>query len=624
MKNVKQRITAAACCLAIVAAPACGLVACSGILDIPTNSERLKELEDLLVYSSFANDVFGRNEFMAHPEQSFGFSEIQDPSWYGYSALTTNDIKEINSVYDQLYRELKSISFSDLSVAEQRVYRTIDDLLSDNMSYYSSDYALDFQLFGGSYISSDGGMVSDFALSFENYTFRNEDDIKYLITVTQSTKEAFGTYIDFASDRAAAGYPLYDYSVSGMISYLDDVVEQGDNYYLYELSHHMVDGAEFLSAAQKTSYKAKFDDALTDGFMAGARQLMTGLDLYKGKTQTVEKSYLGEYGAKGRAYYKWLFEGRTGFDDVNILEEFDALADFYLECYDVKSGVLAEVDRYEDTNTELYDEFYEYFHKERVYLDLEDPHDIMSYLQEAARTIVPDLTTVPEIDFKYMDETVGKRTNTVAYYYFSPIDEQGSKEYITLNGTIVDNEGSGLLTLLAHEGYPGHLYSYLNAKQNGLDLLSVATGHIAFSEGWAQYVEGAVLDYIAATTDSEAAKLYSKYDKYNTAADYVSMLLYDLEINYLGYSVDDLVEDGLSPEFAREMVQLMSEYPAVYVSYGYGTYYMEYLHDLAKTELGDKYDEVKFNGALLADGDKRSLDRAKELTLEYISSAKKN
>ena len=360
--------------------------------------------------------------------------------------------------------------------------------------------------------------------------------------------------------------------------------------------------------------------------MKGVKSLSTGLELYKGKAKNSDQSYIGSYGKKGKAYYKWQFSQLTGIEDPDIGEIYDDIYKFYSMSYIKCAAVMVKIAEYEDTDHEIYDEFYDYYDNNSVYLDLEEPHDILDYLKEAAKTIVPDLKSAPEIDFKYMDETAGKISNTLAYYYLSPIDDKGSREYITLNSVQIENNEESMLTLLAHEGYPGHLYAHAYSKEQNLDLLTAALGKTAFAEGWAQYVEGAVLDYVASTTDSEAVKLYCEYDKYSSMFDYASSLISDILINYYGYTIDELVEDGfvrdgLTDEQKQNYMSVFSEHPLVYVSYGYGRYYMEYLHDTAKSELGDKYDEVKFNGMLLSEGEP-TFARAEEMTEEFIKANK--
>ncbi|MDE5593053.1 MAG: DUF885 domain-containing protein, partial [Clostridiales bacterium] len=464
-----------------------------------------------------------------------------------------------------------------------------------------------------SYISSEGGYVADFAQSFENFEFRSEKDVSHLLTITQSTEKVFETYLNFARDRAASGHPLYDYTVNSMRDYLDDVYKKGDEFYLYELAEKKIDDATFLNESTKTEYKSDYKAAIHDNYMAGVKTLYDGLEAYIGKAKNPKKSYLAAAGNAGTAYYEWLFRQKTGIAGANLTNVYQELVAANDEYGNKRNAIKAEIDALKETEPETYAEFEEYRTETKVLLGLTDPDEILEYLKVAAKDIVPDLKTQPDIGFKYMDDTVAGISNAVAYYMRTPLDLTDSSEKITLNNFQMERRPSEMITTIAHEGYPGHLYAYVNAKENGASLLSNCTNTLAFSEGWANYVELVLLDNIAKTSNKAAAK-YCEYLKYSTLYGYTNSLITDMSINYFGVDISQHVDD--------EVIQMFTENPAVYVPYGYGMYTMYNLHEKAKTELGDKYDEVAFNGALLSEGFGPTLTRAKEITDEYIRKNK--
>lgn len=588
-----------------------GLTGCGWLKKSP--SMPLDELALDLALSMMGDDAFAWNAFSATPYETYGYVSEGDPSWYSYSGTRSNlEITMINYLFNTYYSELQRYDKSKLNEADMATYRTMDYILDTYRTYYKSKYVNDFELLGGSYISSEGGYVADFASSFENFTFRTEKDVKILLTVTQSTEQAFGTYLSFASDRAKAGYPLYDYTITAMQDYLNDVYDKGDDYYLYAVADKKIDDADFLSAASKTTYKIAYKAAIDDNYMQGVRELSHGLDAYKGKAKTSDKSYLAAAGAKGKAYYEWLFRQKTGIKNANLTNVYNELVTAYSGYYNSYQSVKAQADALETTDKATYDEFYAYYNEEKVLLDLTDPTEILEYLKVAAKDIVPDLDTTPEIGFKYMDDTVAEISNTLAYYVRTPLDQQNSKEMITLNAYQSEKNPSDLLTTIAHEGYPGHLYAYVNAKEQGASLLSTCMSCGSFSEGWANYTELALLESIAAKTTDTATQLYCNYKRYQILCGYMSMLLYDMQVNYFGETVE------------QEILEMLMEIPAGYVPYGYGLYTMATLHDKAKQQLGSKYSEVEFNGALLGEGFGPTLARASEITDNFIAQKKKS
>ncbi|MDE6302547.1 MAG: DUF885 domain-containing protein, partial [Clostridia bacterium] len=594
-----------------------GFAGCNFMRD----TEMLNYLADQIAMNMFmGDDALAWNVFSVTPEKSYGYVKEGEYSWYSYTAITDDAIDGIRSLLGVYKKFMRNINPSKLSAKDAITYRALDDVINTYLSYYGSPYAKAFTLIGGSYISSEGGYVADLYDTVENFTFRNEEDIKSLLELVNSTEDAFGTYLQYAKDRISAGYPLYDATIDGMRGYLNDVLNLGEEYYLYAFVDNKLDGATFLSDSARTRYKAEYKNALTYSFMEGVRSLYNGLETCKGRVTDTNKSYLAAYGEVGRAYYEWSFMNKTGMRNKSVVEVYNEIFDALEECDDGMQSVLDKVDALEDTNSAVYDEFYEYYNGEKVYLGLTEPMAVLDYLKTAAKSIVPDLEATPQIDFKYLDSTVEQIVSVLAYYLKSPLDEFNSAEHITLNGYEMANNPSDLLTTIAHEGYPGHLYAHVNAKEMGLSLLAACNTSVAFAEGWAMYVELAVLKHIAEETDSEALKLYCEYDSYQIMNGYYNAFLCDLQVNYIGYSVDDYVELGADETWAKRIIERLMENPAVYVSYGYGMYVINNLHDYAISELGEKYDEVEFNGYLLSDGFGPTLDRATQMTYEYVAN----
>ena len=222
---MRKKSTAVAMCAVVSATSLCfGLAGCL--------HERPEQYYDPDTFAEFGNDVMltlmgsdvmSWNSLSVTPEQSYGYERYGEPSWYSYSPLS----KSVNFVFGMYKSEMKKYKFADLSEADKITYRTMQNLLDSFSSMYGSANATQLNLIGGSYISSQGGYVADFATVMEGYAFRNEQDVTDLLKITVSTKDAFGTYLDYARDREKAGFPLYDYTVMSMQSYLDNISAQG-------------------------------------------------------------------------------------------------------------------------------------------------------------------------------------------------------------------------------------------------------------------------------------------------------------------------------------------------------------------------------------------------------------
>ena len=628
MRKRVKLIAGIAAIIIIIACCCTCLYACSFDYD-KLASQNLNYLADTFSLLMLGNDAFSWNVFALNPEKSFGYEQSGESAWYSYSSATEKAMRDLKNVFKLFNDELEKINGDRLHGKDLVTYRSFKNVLTSQLDRYSSPYALDFQLIDGDYINAQGGYVADFTSAVENYAFRNENDVKNLLAITRSTKEAFESYLNFATDRANAGYPLYDFTLSEMKAYLDEITAQGKEYYLYPFIHNKINAAEFLTDAQKSVYISDYDAALSDSFAEGVKKLSAGLDAFMGRVPQTDKSYLASYGEIGKAYYKWLLKNKTGvyepLANITTVEKlFDFLSQAAEEYESYANEVLNSVEALKDVSPETYDDFYAYVDGDKKLMGLTEPQEMLDYLKTASKEIVPDLESEPTITFKNMDDTAGKRTNTVAYYLLSPIDAIGAPESITINSYYCQNyPQEDLLSVIAHEGYPGHLYAHVRQKEMGISLLSAIANNVtSYSEGWAVYTQIAIMRVIAKNSQSQAEKLYCEYYENNLISSYANFVLMDMQINYFGLTVAQYVELGFDEERARNSIESLMEIPTLYVSYGLGGVYMMTVHDFAKTQLGDDYNEVEFNGVLLSEGSNPTLVRGLELTLGYITSKK--
>ena len=267
-----------------------------------------------------------------------------------------------------------------------------------------------------------------------------------------------------------------------------------------------------------------------------------------------------------------------------------------------------------------YENFLKYVNGDLKLSNETDPSTILETLKSYASTIVPKFSSDPEIEFSFMDVAVAKITNTVAYYTKSPIDSS-LKEYITLNGLYLNNDTDELITTIAHEGYPGHLYEYVYLKELGISNVATLMTNTGHGEGWACYVEEKLYDYLADKSSSKAYKLYCEYSKYNFLVSYLLYARVDAGINYEGWNTTKLAsylnENGFNGDVAEELYDQLIEMPTVYASYGYGSLKMHKYHLEAKNKLKSKYDEIEFNKIILSHG-WAGFETLDKLVIDYL------
>lgn len=640
MKKFTKSLVLTAVMIVIVVCSAFSLTACNNFLDQLAET-KLDAYASALETVMLGNDAFNWNAYSIDPENSFGYQKDGSYQWYSYTPTTSDEINEMKSAFSEIADAVNGIQVRRLKGNRVNTFYALQSTVDSFNELFSSPYAVQFSLLNGDYISSQGGYVADFTTCVENFVFRKKSDVDGLLEVIDSTKDAFMTYTDYVKDRKTANFPLYAVTISEQIDYLNAITEEGDNYYLYTFLNNRIDEAECLSAAEKTSYKESYHSAVKDKFMEGVKNLSTGLEAYKNDAPTeVTKSYLAMNKEVGQAFYKWKFTKLTGIKNPDMNSVMQEVNTAYTTHAGEAFSVIQTVNGLQTSKPQVYKDFSDYVVGKKFILNLTSPDDMLVYLKEAAKSIVPNLTSTPEIDFKYMDATVAGRSTAMAYYLLSPLDEENSKEHITINPNYVpktdgsdsddgeeeeSNNYSPLLLTIAHEGYPGHLYAHVNAKEGGNSAMSFLGSSTAFSEGWAMYTELALLDVIKAQNPTdEALNYYCTYLYHETLANYLSNLYIDLLINYLGGDLNLLAYafPDASQEKIQSIINFFMEVPVVYVSYGYGAYYMLDLHTQAKEALGDKYNEVSFNGELLSHGTAPTLPRAKAIVDAYVLANK--
>ena len=213
-------------------------------------------------------------------------------------------------------------------------------------------------------------------------------------------------------------------------------------------------------------------------------------------------------------------------------EYLEVLYKAFLECYGIAnansafaSSTFKDVEKYLETNP----------------IFEGTPEEMVAFLKEFAKTIVPELESDPEVIVKNMDEATAKVSTAVAYYRKSALDNTGA-EYITLNQLkLGESPAYEVLGTIAHEGYPGHLYAYCYSKELDLHPFSIVATSTAHGEGWATYVEFQLYEY--------AKKVHADDKDYVVAMDYLignhlsNFMIearIDLGIFYEGWEAEDI------------------------------------------------------------------------------------
>lgn len=563
-------------------------------IENPENEEFKKYLDEFFV-EYLEEDQLSVNIFCEDPSK-FGL-EHYDAEWYTYEEFGDDAIEHDLNLFKDMLAELEEFKEADLNDLQESAYKTIEGFLSYYVDYYSMEDSFFSQIL---YVDQFGGYVADFGTYMEAYSLRSELEVQDVVKYIQSTKTAFPSYLDFIAEKTERGYALSDFTITEMRKYLSEILDNEEGYYLEDILIEKINGLDFLTDEQKTSYKEQITAAVNDCFLVGVQELYDGLKQYMGKLATEDEGYYASY-ENGKEIYLLKLEDLLGIEinpEEYILEVEKAVNTTVNAVTDAQSVL---IDKY---NVTSWSQLESIINKNVIYKGT--PDEMVVFLKEFAKTIVPELKSTPDISIKEMDEASAKVSNAVAYYMKSALDNTAS-EHITLNPVkLGDSSKNDVLSTLAHEGYPGHLYAYVYSKELGLSNIATVMTSTAHGEGWATYVSIKLFEYaMERSTDQQFIEVM-QYLRANELSSFLLETRIDAGIHLEGWTVEDVADYmdqlGYSSSGAQDIYNLMIEMPSQYAAYGYGKYVFNNLHEEAKKYLGVHYDEIEFNAMLLSKG----------------------
>ena len=588
-------------------------------VDYPDNAEFQAYADEMFVYF-MEGDQGTINLFFVDPS-AYGFDHY-DADWYTYDKYTAEEFASDLEEIQRLRSEFDGFKDAKISFKQKLDYRIINEQIT---FYEELITSTNITLMRLTYVDQYGGYAADFPTILEAYTFRNVQDIDDALSYINSSYDAYMSYYEYILDREEAGYALAGFTLNGMADYLEGVAKAADgdeDYYLIGIYNDKLDKAKVelnLSDEALANYKTQFETAFNTKFIPAHADLAKKIRDYmteKGLSKDNSTSYL--YGYKddgGVTLYEKMLKNRLGLTETSTEEAIKFVDDEFAKFYALwKSAntlisTNAEAARIDDGKVKA--------------IDSTDPLDIVAFCKEFAKTIVPELENEPEISVTLMDKTVTANTTTLAYYMKSPLDAF-DKEFIHINGDALGKNHFETLTTLAHEGYPGHLYAYCFAKESDkispMATIMTCTGH---GEGWAKYVETCVAKYVAQVKDDFNWQIAGEYENYYSLMAYLLEARIDLGVNYEGWEVKDvsafLGKYGLNTSIAKDVFDTVNEAPTQIIAYGYGMAVFFDWHELGQEVLGDYYNEINFNVAMLEHG-WCSLDTLDLYMEEYMSN----
>lgn len=506
--------------------------------------------------------------------------ELMNPEDFGITDFETiwgdvlfgDEAEEDQETNEEALKKLKSYDYSALTYEQQLTYDTL-------LAYLENSTNLDEYYYFASAFSPSSGAQFELPLILSEYALYDEQDIKDYYTVLKSCDEYMNALIEYEKWRSEKGYGLTDQAIDDVIEQCNDILAASEPAFVSAICES-IDKCDFATSYEKSNYKATIKRLATDNFIPAYKTLVKELKKLKGLRS--KEGGLCKYD-NGSDYYEALIRQYVGSNKT--IEELIDAVDASLYDNILRISLIYSKDN------KIYDKISEPLE----YAETE-PDKILSHLTNKLRKNFPKAATT-DYELKYVAKSMESSSNP-AFYLLPPYDN-ASRNIIYVNQS-EEYKDMDLLPLLAHEGFPGHLYQntyFLSLNPHPVRTLLSFNG---YSEGWAKYVEH--YSYEWSGLDKNVASMLAVNDQFGFAIH----SRVDLGVNYEGWDVE-MIEDFLADyiedtSIAEELYELSINDPGIYLQYYVGEMELNELYDEAKDILDDDFNEKEFHKFFLSVG----------------------
>jgi uncharacterized protein (DUF885 family) len=424
------------------------------------------------------------------------------------------------------------------------------------------------------------GINTQLPVLLAEYHFFEKADLEDYIGVLKSVPAYFDELTAFEREKADRGLFMPDRTADHVIKQCEDFAKSPEDNLLLAAFEENIAEIEWLSEEEKADYKEANRDGVLNYVVPAYKKLAQDLRALKGTG--VAAGGLARY-PNGREYYAELLKDEVGFS-LTPEEAEELLLEKYDEYWDEIWAIVSD-------NEEIWDEL------DALQYPENEPDAILKYLQTAIADEFPDLGPV-QYAVKKVDASL-EDSSSPAFYLTPPIDDMDNN-VIYINEAAVANDAADIFTILAHEGFPGHLYQtnyFMKSDPAPVRNLLPYTG---YSEGWATYVEMQSFQLAGFSEDLAAI------EKRDSAMMLILYEYIDIGVNYYGWDMEQtgaaLEEFGYPASAAEVMFDAVADEPAMYAPYTFGFLAFEAMREKAEAALGKRFDAKEFHQFILETG----------------------
>ena len=554
-------------------------------------------------------DEFMKQEFVESMEQSYPNTHIilENPKDYGVDTSKTKVQidKELN---ETTMKENKELNEKSAKAFKEFDRDTLSDEQKETYDIYSYmlDYTTEMNDSKFDYMSmpleSMTGMHTQLPTLFSDWTLRNEQDVKDVITLMKSVRPYMDSILAYTKKQEEKGTLMLD--IKSVKEYCEKVVKEDVNSSVLTGLNESIDNLK-LGDDKTKQYKAELKKAFQEYFLPAYSDIIkTMKELDSSKNNTLGLSHM----KNGKEYYELLFKQATGTDK--------SIEDIKKELNSMSRSSLLAVQSVISKNKNLYDEYVNGKIKTK-YKDFE------SMLKDLDKDIKDDFPSVGTLNYRIRPIGEDLASGGVAAYYNIPALDGTTPKQIRVNmlEDALNVQSLETFSTVAHEGIPGHMYQIAYAYKNVKDpWRNSMASFLGYTEGYATYTELYALKYLDGVS-ADAVKLQQNMVVYQDCL----IALADIGIHYEGWTKEDLSnfleENGLGVSDVSDFYNQLQANPTAFLSYYVGYVQIANLKKDAQEELKDKFNDRDFHEAILKSG-AAPFHVVEENVKDYIESAK--
>lgn len=484
--------------------------------------------------------------------------------------------KESEAVWD----EFKDFDRSLLTDEQKDTYDIYES--QNKISHELSDEKFDYyqQLF-----ESMTGIHYQLPTLMADWTLRNEQDVKDLITLIKDVKPYMEGAISYTKTQAEKGLLMVD--IDSVKSYCDGIIKKGENSAVLTSMKESIDELG-LDEQSANTYKEQLTQAFVESFLPAYQDISDLMkELSKG---TNNEEGLAKF-KHGKEYFELLFQQNIG-SEKSISEVKKMLQD------DMEKRI-ANMQKLMTSNPEVL----------QAMLKNDKPltnyTDFTGILDDISSKIKDDFPEVNQLNYniKNVNEEIASDSGVAAYFNLPAIDGTGVKQ-LRVNPNLGDVNAIKTYQTVAHEGFPGHMYQYGYMYEHQTSpYRKILASSNAYTEGYAVYAQYFASKYL---TDIDQDIL--SVIKENELVTYDIFILADIGIHYEGWSFEEFKsffdEYGLALDDENALLQYkqLQANPAAFEPYYVGFHEFDNLKTKAMDALGDKFNDKAFHEAILISG----------------------